>query len=340
MIKKIWIILVLLSLCIAVIWFTNEIKNNPKQQTNTSSLDSEKELAEEKKLEEEKEQFTKEEVQNKVSQIKKKMKLKEIISKANMYFDEDEYMFSLIEFQKVLKEVPNDEVTNIKVWDIYYKIHKYWKANEYYSKVKKAKSLDKDKAILSLINDKWVSKENIDELTKKINEFDISEEKKFYYTTSIICVVDYSLCRDKFQKYFEKNWSPQSEELKNLQRAFESFKNFKNNDLYYKAAFITWAFFENAFYYVALKTSEQILWQKYNYRPIMEIAAKSSYEIGDYISAKKYLNDIKKIDPNNSEMSYFLARVYEKLNDKNLALVQYKKALADNYKDQIDMIIV
>ena len=179
MIKKIWIILVLLSLCIAVIWFTNEIKNNPKQQTNTSSLDSEKELAEEKKLEEEKEQFTKEEVQNKVSQIKKKMKLKEIISKANMYFDEDEYMFSLIEFQKVLKEVPNDEVTNIKVWDIYYKIHKYWKANEYYSKVKKAKSLDKDKAILSLINDKWVSKENIDELTKKINEFDISEEKKF-----------------------------------------------------------------------------------------------------------------------------------------------------------------
>ena len=118
MIKKIWIILVLLSLCIAVIWFTNEIKNNPKQQTNTSSLDSEKELAEEKKLEEEKEQFTKEEVQNKVSQIKKKMKLKEIISKANMYFDEDEYMFSLIEFQKVLKEVPNDEVTKIKVWDI------------------------------------------------------------------------------------------------------------------------------------------------------------------------------------------------------------------------------
>lgn len=339
MVKKIWIILVLLSLCIAVIWFTNEIKNNPKQQTNTSSLDleKEKELAEQKKLEEEKEQFTKEEVQNKVSQIKKKMKLKEIISKANMYFDEDEYMFSLIEFQKVLKEVPNDEVTNIKVWDIYYKIHKYWKANEYYSKVKKAKSLDKDKAILSLINDKWVSKENIDELTKKINEFDISEEKKFYYTTSIICVVDYSLCRDKFQKYFEKNWSPQSEELKNLQRAFESFKNFKNNDLYYKAAFITWAFFENAFYYVALKTSEQILWQKYNYRPIMEIAAKSSYEIGDYISAKKYLNDIKKIDPNNSEMSYFLARVYEKLNDKNLALVQYKKALADNYKDQIDI---
>jgi hypothetical protein len=69
----------------------------------------------------------------------------------------------------------------------------------------------------------------------------------------------------------------------------------------------------------------------------MEIAAKSSYEIGDYISAKKYLNDIKKIDPNNSEMSYFLARVYEKLNDKNLALVQYKKALADNYKDQIDI---
>ena len=90
MIKKIWIILVLLSLCIAVIWFTNEIKNNPKQQTNTSSLDleKEKELAEQKKLEEEKEQFTKEEVQNKVSQIKKKMKLKEIISKANMYFNE------------------------------------------------------------------------------------------------------------------------------------------------------------------------------------------------------------------------------------------------------------
>jgi hypothetical protein len=31
-----------------------------------------------------------------------------------MYFDENEYMIALVEYQKILKDLPNDEEINVK----------------------------------------------------------------------------------------------------------------------------------------------------------------------------------------------------------------------------------
>lgn len=335
--KKIWIVLILISIIIWA-WFIYE---NIKQNRDIKNIIEDETISETEKKELvkdiEENTINKEKVDSKIEALKKKIKLKWLITKANMYYDENEYMIALIEYQKVLKDIPNDEEIIVKIWDIYYKLNKFQKANEFYEKVKNSKFLDKDKAIFSLINKNWINKENIDEIKKKINEFEISDEKKFYYLNSISCVIDYSLCRDKFQKFFEKKKDFETEEMKIMYSAFENFKNFKSDDLYYKAAFVTWAFFQNWFYYVALKTSESILQQKNNYKPIMKVASKSAYEIWDYITAKKYLNEIKKIDSSDPEITYFLARVYEKLNDKVLALVNYKKALNDNFEDKIDI---
>ena len=336
--KKISLILIVLALVLWASWFVfDKLKTNSDvEEIISSSWISEEDK---KSLKEDLQENTidKQKIDNKIEALKKKIKLKWLISKADMYFDENEYMIALVEYQKILKDLPNDEEINVKTWDIYYKIHKYKKANEHYQKVKNSRFLDKDKAIFSLINDYWVNKENIEKIKSQIEEFKLSDEKNFYYINSITCIVDYSLCRDKFQKYFEKNKKFETEEMKVMYEAFENFKNFKNDDLYYKAAFVTGAFYQNWFYYVALKTAEWILSQKSNYKPIMKVAAKSAYEIWDYISAKKYLTEVKNIDKDDPEISYFLARVYEKLNDKILALVNYKKALTDWYKDQLDI---
>lgn len=278
----------------------------------------------------------KKDIDARIETLKKKIKLKWLISKANMYYNENEYMIALIEYQKVLKDIPNDEEINTKIWDIYYKIHKYKKANEHYQKIKNSHFLDKKKAIFSLINDKWVNQENIEYLNQEIDSFNITDEEKFYYKNSISCIIDYSLCRKNFQDYFENN-EIKTEEMEIMKKSFKAFQNFKDNDLYYKAAFVTGWFFQNAFYYVTLKTSENILGQKNDYKPVIRMAAKSSYEIWDYISAKKYLNQIRETDYNDPEVSYFLARIYEKLNDKIPALVNYQKALKDWYKDIIDI---
>lgn len=125
--------------------------------------------------------------------------------------------------------------------------------------------------------------------------------------------------------------------MKVMKEALDAFKNFKDTDLYYKAAFVTWAFFQNWLYYISLKTSEWILSQRADYKPIMKVAAKSAYEVWDYISAKKYLTEIKKTEDNNPEISYFLWRVFEKLNNKVPALINYQKALKDWYKDVLDI---
>lgn len=331
---KIWIWF--LTIFIIILWIVifNYFQNKSeiKEILNWSWITEEEKQDLEKELE-----IDSSKVNSKIDGLKKKIKLKWLIAKADMYFDENDYMIALIQYQKVLKEIPNDMEVNLKVWDIYYKINRFKKANEHYALIKDSKILNKDKAILSLINEKWVKKENLEELKTEINSFDISPEKKFYYTNSITCIVDYSLCRDGFQKYFEKNQNLETEEMKVMFNAFEAFKNFKTEDLYYKAAFVTWAFYQNSFYYVALKTSENILKQKNNYNPIMKVAAKSAYEIWDYMTAKKYLTEIKNSDPDDAEITYFLARVYEKLNDRVLALVNYKKAIIDNYKDIIDI---
>lgn len=329
--KKIGIIFIILSLIFLSIFVYLTIKNkdNIKQNEKIENIEN---------LEKQEENFiTKEKVNSKIENLRKKARLKWLITKADMYFENDDYINALLEYQKILKEVPNDEKTNLKVWDIYYKIHKYKKANEYYNKVIDSKNLDNDKAIFSLINERWVSIENIEKIKNDIDKFKISKEKNFYYKNSLDCVIDYSLCRDWFQKYFEKNKNLETEEMKNIANALENFKNFKSNDLYYKAAFMTWAFYENAFYYISMKTSENILKQKNNYKPIMKIAAKSAYEIWNYSVAKKYLTEIKKEDLNDPEISYFLARVYEKLNDRSIALVNYKKALNDWYVDPLDI---
>lgn len=326
---KIWLaIWAILTVIIAFSVFLY-FKNNNLTANDILEWDHEEEL---KNIE-----ISWEKSNSKIDLLKKKIKLKWLITKANMYYDENEHIIALFQYQQILKDIPKDEEINIKVWDIYYKMNKFKKANEYYLKFKNSKFLDKDKAILSLVNEKWVSKENILELEKEIDSFEISDEKKFYYKNSISCVIDYSLCRENFQKYFEKNKNIESEEMKIIESAFENYKNFRTNDIYYKAAFITWAFYQNSFYYVALKTSENILSQKNNYSPIMKVAAKSAYEIWDYIKAKNYLIELKKSFWNDPEISYFLWRIYEKLKDRVLALVHYKKAISDNYKDITDV---
>ena len=280
--------------------------------------------------------YDKTEIMKKIDWLKEKKKLDWLISNANMYFDEKEYIAALVEYQKVLKSVPNDPEINEKVWSIYYKLKQYLNAVTYYSKIKDAKVLDKEKAVLALINARWVSESNISALTEEIHSYWLSSELDFYYTNSISCIIDYSLCRANFQDYFALNQNLETKKMQSMKQALDNFENFQDNDLYYKASFVTWDFYTNGMYYVALKTAESILTQKDNYIPIMKVIAKSSYELWLYKKSKEMLVRIREIE-DEPQVSYLLARVYEKLNERNIALVNYQKALKDGYEDVLDI---
>ena len=117
--KKIGLILIVLALVLWASWFVfDKLKTNSDvEEIISSSWISEEDK---KSLKEDLQENTidKQKIDNKIEALKKKIKLKWLISKADMYFDENEYMIALVEYQKILKDLPNDEEINVKTWDI------------------------------------------------------------------------------------------------------------------------------------------------------------------------------------------------------------------------------
>ncbi|MDD3145424.1 MAG: hypothetical protein PHV23_04915 [Candidatus Gracilibacteria bacterium] len=274
--------------------------------------------------------------------LKKKIALKGLIAKGNLYFENLEYTTALTQYLQVYKEVPTDRETNLKIGDIYYSLNKYDKAYEHYNIIKNYQNLDKTKAVLSLINSTYTGSGSLEKLNSEIDTIGLSKEDNFYYKNSLICITDFSLCRANFQKVFDTNTGTgeifeNSKNLKTVYDAFTNYYNFKIDDLTYKAALVAGAFYQNGTYFIALETSKSILATNENYKPILKIAAKSSYELGQYKEAKDFLIEYNKVDSNDYEASYFLARVYEKLNDKILSTIHYNKAIKLGYPDLNDI---
>jgi len=278
--------------------------------------------------------------------LKKKISLKWLIAKWNMYFDNMEYTTALSQYLQVYKQVPTDREVNLKIWDIYYTLNKYDEAYKYYKNIKTYQNLDKTKAVLSLINSTYNWTWSLENLNKEIDTIQLTKEDNFYYKNSLICISDFSKCRLWFQEYFDKQknipqtWSwvtEKSDYIKNVENAFTNYYNFQIDDLTYKAALVTGAFYQNWSHFIALETSKSILSQNQNYKPILKIAAKSAYELWLYKEAKDFLIEYNKIESTDPEASYFLARIYEKLNEKLLSVIHYNKAIKIWYSDLNDI---
>lgn len=287
-----------------------------------------------------------EKTKERLDSLKKKISLKWLITKADMYFENMEYNTALNSYLKVYNEVPNDREINLKIWNIYYELDKYDEAYKYYKNIKNYQNLDKTKAVLSLINSTYNWTWSLDNLNKEIDSLQLSKEENFYYKNSIICINDFSKCRLWFQEYFDKQknntqtWTWVTEKsiyIQNIENAFTNYYNFQIDDLTYKAALITGAFYKNWSYYIALETWKTLLNQNQNYKPILKIAAKSAYELWKYKDAKNFLIEYNKTESNDAEASYFLARIYEKLNEKLLSVIHYNKAIKSWYNDVNDV---
>lgn len=278
---------------------------------------------------------------NKLDEIRKKLNLKWLITKWDMYFEEKDYMIALAQYLKVLKELPNDNEANMKIWNIYYNLKKFSKAYEYYQKIKNYAPLDKKQAIYSLINWLYEWEWNLNYINWEIDTFKLNEQETFYYKNSLICTINYSKCRANFQEYFnildEKQIKIELSDLTTIKETFKNYENFWLEDLVYKSALVTWWFYKNEFYFISLKTGEWILNENPNYKPILKIVAKSAYELGDYTSAKSYLQKYINLDDKDAEVSYFMWRVYEKLWENFLSSIHLNRAIQLWYTDVIDI---
>lgn len=337
---KIFISFFLIFIIITLIWLWYFFLY--KKESVVIEIKTEEELEiEELSKEIQKVEIKKDEVEKKMDLIKKKMTLKWIISNADMYYENYMYNVALVKYLQVYRDIPDDSEINIKIWDLYYKLKKFDKSYKYYNKVKNDAKLDVDKYIYSTVNKNLTKSGWINTIKNDISTLNIDNQKSFYYKNGLECIEDLSICRENYSVFFkekESSWSLLISELQNINDSFVNYKNFQMDDLLYEDAITIWAFYKNGFYALSLELSKKVLETYPDYKPIIEIAAKSYYELWDYISAKNYLLKYKKIDSEDAENSYFLARVYEKLGENILSIIQYDNALKKWYKDKTDVL--
>jgi len=243
------------------------------------------------------------------------------------------------------------EITNNKD-----KTEKIKKAYSYYSQIKDYKKIDKDRTAITLISSINLNDENLKYLNSELDSLILSEEQLFYYKTSITCKKNFNLCKKLFSDYFtnrdikdqeEKEnievWTwvlikkEKFEELENIKTALENYENFKIDDVLYKWALISWAFFENLLYPVAIETSKSLLKEKKDYKPLLKIIAKSYYELWNYVDSKVYLIKYNKLVKDDAEASYFLWVIYERLHEYILSTIHFKKAIKLWYENNLDL---
>lgn len=294
---------------------------------------------------------TKVEKLDKIGLLKKKLALKWLIIKWDINLQNQEYTSALVKYLQIHNEIPEDKSITQKLWDVYFNLQKFKQAYFYYSKIKDYDKLDKDKVAKALISSKAINENNIKYLNDELDSLWLNEEQLFYYKTSLTCEEDFSLCKQRFQDYFKEkkeqeiviewSWSTDKtskfKELYNIEKALTTYKNFQTNDLLYKWALVSWAFFENWLYPIAIYTSKLLLEQKSDYKPLIKIIAKSYYELWDYINAKLYLIEYNKLIDTDPDASYFLWIVYEKLHEYVLSTIHFQIALKLWHPEVLDI---
>jgi len=286
---------------------------------------------------------------DKINSLRKKLALKWLILKWDINLQNQEYTSAIVEYLQILKEIPEDKSIIKKIWDAYFSLQKFKQAYSYYSKIKDYDKLDKDRVVKTLLSFTAINDKNIIYIDKELETLSLNEEQLFYYKTSITCKKDFSLCKKTFQDYFntkkkQKNtwsWSINNtikfKELYNIEAALTNYDNFQVDDLFYKWALVSWAFFENWLYSIAVSTAKKLLEEKPDYKPLLKLIAKSDYELWNYIGAKLNLIEYSKLEAKDPEASYFLWVVYEKLHEYVLSTVHFNKALDLWYKSRLDV---
>jgi len=318
------------------------IKNNLGENTWSEQKINKKDQLSKK----EKELLAIEEKKQKIETIKKKLQIKWLILKGKIYFKNEDYTSALIKYLQIYKKIPNDNSVIKNLWDVYFKLNKFKQSYYYYSKIKKYKKLNNNQVAKALISSVELNKQNKNYILKELDTLNLTKEQLFYYKNSLHCTEDFSSCKQIFQNYFDekiKTWSWKQireikfNELQNIKTALENYKNSQMDDLSYKWALVSWAFFINKLYPIAIETSKKILQNKNDYKSLLKIVAKSYYELWNYIDAKIYLIKYNKLVNNDYEISYFLWRVYEKLHEYVLSTIHFQKALNLWYPDSLDI---
>ncbi len=248
-----------------------------------------------------------------------------------IHLKNDEYILALKKFLEAYKNKKWDDAIEKRIADTYFLMKKWNKAYEYYDKINDNKIIYKNKYVKSFLYSLNIYKLKHNKLylswaINKINSINLlNNQEKFFYSNSLGCINDFSLCKKNFQDYLEKN-KLNIKQLTDIQNALNNYKNFKIDELYFKNTLILWALFKNDLYPIVIILWENILKEKPNYKPILKMIAQSYFELWNYEKAKEYLTKYYALDSNDKDVLYLLSIISQKTHDFVLSTIYLSKA--------------
>lgn len=345
----------IISILITILISLNLISCNSKKDDNF--IDELNKIEKENNFEEKINIKNKENISTKnfKDDLQKNLRLKKLINLWDNYINENEYVLALRNYIKAKGESPENKEILKKIWDTYFLMKKFNKSLDYYNKINDLNIVGSDKYILNMIylekfpekkvtinlTNSWTTleqKENIENIEliqkvqsiqKKILDLEIDEQKKFYYTNALWCLINFHICKEKYQNYLAQDKLVLKEKrLINIKEKLKTYKNFGIEELYLKNAYLISSFFEYKLFPISINLSKELLREKTNYKPILKIIAQSYFELWDLYNTKKYLTRYYAIDNNDPDVAYMLWVVNQKLNNYLLSNIQLNKAIS------------
>ena len=297
------------------------------------------ELPGEEEIKKDEKEIKRQDAQEKIQRIKKKLALKWLIVEWEIHLENHEYTIALSKFLQLQKELPDDPAILQKIWDSFFALKRFNFAYKYYRQINNYSKHDIHTTVLALLSSRPMNAENIGYFAEEIASFDLSETETYYYLNALGCIQDMSKCKQRYQDFLasqdDSNLLPDT--LLSIQQALKNYDNFQLDDLSYKNALIVGSFYEQQMYPITIVLGKQILEERPWYAPILKIVAKSYFELGDYAGAKNYLVEYNRSHPDEADISFALWVVYEKLKEYIISSIYFKKALELWYEPSIDI---
>lgn len=338
--KKIIYIIILLSLTSVWWYFGYKYYKN----SNNNPLISNKTLSEKlKNLQEENKTLLNEEIiktkDEKIETLRKRFSLRWTISRWDGFFEWNQLILAINEYNKALKQNPKDEQIIKKIALTNFELKRYQDAVLQFSKVESfLNNSELNNYILALIYlTNYKSQENINITLNKIDSLNISAEEKFYYKTAITSTIDFHMAKKLFDDYIALNPNITFPPLINLKKSIINYNNFKLNEIYYKDALIIWSLFQNKLFSISNILSANLLNEKWNYTPMLLVIWKWYYELWYLKEAKKYLERYYKLEPTDSKITYILWTINFKLKEYIISNLYYNAALKNWFEPKIEL---
>lgn len=223
--------------------------------------------------------------------------------------------------------IPEDKKAEIslRIADTYFALKRFPEAVSFY---KKAGNIPSNSALsfalaLSYINDA--------EKISLLPSLALSDDQKKYFAISYTCREGVQQCVDSIN-----NYTGTGDLVLNLKTSLADFDTIAAEDTAYRDALLASAFLKNRDFAAAATIADAVLKRRPDYLPVLKLAGRAWWEIGNYDNALSHLQRYYRANPKDVEVAFLVGMSYLGKEDFETASVFFNRAVLGGYTPRSD----